>query len=236
MDKYDEFLNPLCVPSKVELYTVRFSLLKAVKENISLFRGKLLDVGCGQMPYKSLILSNNPGVTEYIGLDIGEYFGSKPDLFWDGETIPLSDESVDCAMATELLEHCPNPAKVLSEIYRVLRPEGLLFFTVPFIWPLHLVPNDEYQYTPFSLRRLLAQAGFRDISIKALGGWDVSLAQMLSIWVRYRPMRYRYRVILAYALTPVVKLLSVLDKKPSSFTDNTMANGWYGVARKLSHS
>lgn len=231
MDKYDQYLNPKCIPSKLDLHTARTAILQAIRDYVPHFRGELLDVGCGQMPYKPLILSNQR-VLRYIGLDIGEYCGAKPDMLWDGKTIPMNNDSVDCAIATELLEHCSNPAQVLKEIYRVLRPDGFLFFTVPFIWPLHLVPNDEFRYTPFSLRRLLESAGFKEISIKALGGWDVSLAQMLSIWVRYRPMRYRYRLVLSYLITPIVKLLSRIDKKPEEFVDNTMISGLYGTAKK----
>lgn len=32
---------------------------------------------------------------------------------------------------------------------------------------LHEVPNDEYRYIPFSIERLLIEAGFVDIEIKA---------------------------------------------------------------------
>jgi len=231
MSKFHEFLNPKCIPTKLDLYTVRSSILSAVKEHIPLFKGELLDVGCGQMPYKPLILSNTK-VIKYIGMDIGDFFGSKPDIIWDGKTIPLPDLSIDCALATEVLEHCPEPLKVLSEVYRVLRPNGFLFFTVPFIWPLHLVPNDEFRYTPFSLNRMLTKAGFRDVSIKALGGWDVSLAQMLSVWAVYRPTRYRYKILLSTLLMPIVKLLVRIDKKPDKFTDNMMVSGLYGTAYK----
>jgi SAM-dependent methyltransferase len=235
MSQFDEFLNPICVPAMLHLHTVRSGILKAVKEQIPLFNGELLDIGCGQMPYKPLILTPDSKVTRYIGMDIGEYGGSKPDIIWDGETIPLQDSSIDCAIATELLEHCPNPTEVLSEIYRVLRPNGFLFFTVPFIWPLHLVPNDEFRYTPFSMNRMLADSGFNNISIKALGGWDVSLAQMISIWTMYRPMRYRYRKLLSFLATPIVKFLSRIDTKPDKFLDNTMMSGLYGLAYKSSY-
>jgi len=31
------------------------------------------------------------------------------------------------------------------KLVRVLKPGGLLFLTLPFLWPLHSVPNDEYR-------------------------------------------------------------------------------------------
>ena len=75
-------------------------------------------------------------------------------------SIELEDESVDCVLLTEVLEHCPEPRIVLAEVYRVLRRPGLVFMTVPFLWPLHEVPFDEVRYTPFCLRRHFEQAGF----------------------------------------------------------------------------
>ncbi|MCU0337520.1 MAG: class I SAM-dependent methyltransferase [Sediminibacterium sp.] len=135
---------------------MRSSILRAVKEVIPLFSGKIIDVGCGIQPYRELILDSNKKVINYTGVDFAnsiseEYAMGKPDYFWDGKTIPLADATFDCAMATELLEHCADPEMVLTEIYRVLKPGGILFFTVPFVWPLHLTPYDEYRYTPFSI-------------------------------------------------------------------------------------
>jgi len=74
----------------------------------------------------------------------------------------------------------------MKEIWRVLKPGGILFFTVPFLWNLHEIPYDEYRYTPFALKRHLTQSGFNEIEIKAMGGWDAALAQMLGLWVRRR--------------------------------------------------
>ena len=87
-------------------------------------------------------------------------------------------------MATEVLEHCPEPQVIINEVYRVLEDKAVFFMTVPFIWNLHEVPYDEYRYTPFALKRLLQNAGFRQIDIKAHGGWNASLALMLAMWCR----------------------------------------------------
>ena len=57
-----------------DLYIVRKSILDAVKKNIPQFKGTLLDVGCGIMPYKELIQKNNKLVTSYIGLDFNSNF------------------------------------------------------------------------------------------------------------------------------------------------------------------
>lgn len=221
------------------IYSVRMSILRAVKEVIPNLSGTVLDLGCGIQPYKELILENS-SVSRYIGLDFEisickEYSMRKPDIFWDGVRIPLENNSVDCTIATEVLEHCPNPEIVLKEIYRVLKPGGLLFFTVPFVWPLHLVPYDEYRYTPYSLERHLLNSGFKNLNLQSLGGVDAALAQMLSIWAHNRCMSNFKKRILQMIVIPIVRFLLNIDNKfnrTKMFYEGSMITGISGVCRK----
>jgi SAM-dependent methyltransferase len=192
------------------------------------------------MPYKPLLLSDESKVEKYIGIDLEGGRHSQrnpPDLLWDGKTIPLESETIDSAIATEVFEHCPNPELVMREIWRVLKPGGILFFTVPFLWNLHETPYDEYRYTPFALERHLIQSGFRETNIKAMGGWDAALAQMLSLWVRRRlrgggRKRQLLRETLSRLLLPVIKFLYERDRTPKEFKEGTMMTGLMGTARK----
>ncbi|MDO1451007.1 class I SAM-dependent methyltransferase [Rhodocytophaga aerolata] len=218
----------------LDRYYVRSSILQALKENIPTFKGTLLDVGCGQMPYRSLILESKQ-VEKYIGLDLEVskiHDTSKADIWWDGKIMPLADASVDCVIATEVFEHCPDLSIVLNEINRVLKPGGMLFFTVPFLWPLHEVPYDEFRYTPFALERLLKNAQFKAIKLTALGGWDASLAQMLGLWVRRRKMSDFKRKVVSRIAKPLIKYLINKDVKPVKFQESTMITGIQGVAVK----
>ncbi len=106
------------------------------------------------------------------------------------------------------------------------------FFTVPFLWPLHDVPHDEYRFTPFALRRHLCNAGFDGIQISALGGWDASLAQMIGLWIRRRPMGKTTRSILSRLAVPIVRYLVGRDRPPINFGRNTMLTGLGGTATK----
>lgn len=230
----EAFLDPQLTPEFADLYLVRKGILERLDKALPLFGGVLLDVGCGQMPYREHILASNPRITRYIGMDFatGTYAERKePDLAWDGAAIPLPDASVDCALATEVLEHCPDPAPVLAEIRRVLRPGGLVFFTVPFLWPLHDAPHDHYRYTPFALERLLAGAGFEDARVEALGGWNAALAQMLGLWLRRAPMDAAERTRMTDELFPLYRRLAESDVPPADFLRNPMITGLSGTAR-----
>jgi SAM-dependent methyltransferase len=230
------YLTPPCRPSTLDSFGNRRLLLRAVLETLPEFSGILLDVGCGHQPYRSLLLASPSGATDYIGLDLPDNRYNKPDLEWDGKIIPIPDCSIDGVLLTEVLEHCPDACAVLKEVYRVLRPDGFLFLTVPFIWPIHCVPYDEFRYTPFSLRRLCEEAGFRNPSLRATGGRHAVLALTLGLWVRRRPLTSRVHVVTKWALSlllwPVIWILLRMDKRPDEFGESTMIVGLTGSARK----
>ena len=166
----DPFLNPQPVPERLFDYRIRRDIRDALTAQLPLFHGTLLDVGCGQMPYRPLLMSPPSRVSRYVGLDLAGGVHTPSDLVFDGRNIPLGDGSVDTAMATEVLEHCPAPDELLGEICRVLKPEGFFFFTVPFFWPLHELPNDCFRYTPQRLQSFLEQAGFESPSTSMRDG------------------------------------------------------------------
>jgi len=232
MEKPDEFLNPTRSLTTLDTFWIRRAILDSLTRQLDKMTGTALDVGCGYMPYRPLLM-NSPGqVKKYIGLDLKENGYQQPDLEWDGRVIPLSANEVDCSLATELFEHCPEPEQVMREILRVLKPGGVLFFTVPFLWPLHSVPHDECRFTPFALERLLTNAGFVEIEMKALGGWDASLAQMLGLWVRRRPISEKKRQLLSRFISPVIRFLTERDQPPDVFAESSMIVGISGTAVK----
>jgi SAM-dependent methyltransferase len=214
-----EFLSIQLRPRNITFYSPRSTILASVKTETASFHGKVLDVGCGFMPYRHLVESV-PAVERYVGMDLEQssiYTSVKPDLTWDGAMIPTEDESFDCVMATEFLEHYTEPEKVLSEIHRVMKPNGIFFATVPFIWNLHEVPHDEYRFTPYSLERHLRYAGFENIQIKPLGGWNMAFAQMIGLWLGFSPINRFLRPVLKVLLYPFYFFLVKTDKKFDGF-------------------
>ncbi|WP_445736796.1 class I SAM-dependent methyltransferase [Mariniflexile sp.] len=232
----NQFINIELTTESLDRYYIRKSIFDALKSTLHEFSGLLLDIGCGKMPYKNYILKNSM-VDSYVGLDIDAALNYdndvKPDFTWNGKVMPFENDSFDCAFGTEVLEHCPEPDVVLKEVFRVLKPEGVFFFTVPFLWNLHEVPNDEYRYTPYALERHLRNSGFEDIEIKATGGWHASMAQMLGLWVRRSPMTERKRKYLSVALKPIISFLIKKDQSSQiSFKEGQMITGLYGTAKK----
>jgi ubiquinone/menaquinone biosynthesis C-methylase UbiE len=207
-------------------------------ENISkkYFSKTLIDLGCGEMPYKKIIEKYSK-IENYIGIDIkNETYqrNLKPDIFWDGKKIPLGDGTIDCAMLIEVLEHVPDPKDVLQELNRVLVSGGVCLITVPFLWPLHDVPNDEYRYTPFALTKIAKETNFEIEIMESFGGWHASLASMIALYCRRGLTGNKFQNIISIILYPLVKyLMNKETKYPKNiFKESLMITGIWCLIRK----
>ncbi|MEX2512899.1 MAG: class I SAM-dependent methyltransferase [Cyclobacteriaceae bacterium] len=209
----------------IDRFYIKKSIYQFLISKSGVFNGDLLDIGCGEMPYKNELLAKSK-IKNYVGLDIDEALeykiGIKPDYLWDGIKMPFKDKSFDSGFATEVLEHCPDPLSTLKEINRVLKPDSPLVMTVPFLWPTHESPYDFYRYTPFAVQHLLEQSGFTKIEITCLGGWDASMAQMVSLWIKRRGFSKKVQEFLFVILKPFILRLYKKDKVEPAFCDQNM--------------
>src|SRR5262245_55453599 len=84
--------------------------------------GVILDIGAEDAPYRKLIPA-----TRYLTMDVTPAF--EANIVSDIHQIGCSSNVFDGVIATEVLEHCHNPFLAVSEIYRVLKPEGMCILT-----------------------------------------------------------------------------------------------------------
>ncbi len=233
MKSFDNFIEIPLTGENLDRYYHRTSILQSIQRAMPHFHGKLLDAGCGKMPYKEFILQHSK-VKQYVGLDIESAIvydeNVRPDFYWDGKKMPFEEQSFDGVFATEVLEHVPDPSLFLQEVTRVLHNKGFLFFTIPFLWPLHETPHDEYRYTPYAMERLLKEAGFTKVQIDPLGGWHASMAQIMGLWLRRSPMSVHKRKILTQLFFPFYKYLLKKDQKIVG--EGQMITGISGIAYK----
>ncbi|MFA6321107.1 MAG: class I SAM-dependent methyltransferase [Candidatus Omnitrophota bacterium] len=99
---------------------------------------------------------------EYVGCDVRE--GHNVDRVENLERLNLKDSSIGTAVVLETMEHVEDIQKAFKELYRVLKPGGVLIVASPFIFPIHDLPNDYWRFTPKALSFLM-----KDFSVKLLG-------------------------------------------------------------------
>lgn len=94
----------------------------------------VVDLGCG---HGGLIEQLRPRISQLIGIDVDANAVAKNDLLdqrivGNVESIPLPSASVDGVVSEFALEHLEHPARVLTEVFRILKPGG---------WFIALTPN-----------------------------------------------------------------------------------------------
>lgn len=130
-----------------------------------LVTGRLLDLGCGNQPYRPWY---GPLVEEVVAADAAPGPGVLPvDL---SRPLPLPGASFDTVLCTQVLEHVEDVEVAVAEIARVLRPGGHALVTVPFLYPTHEAPYDFQRFTHLGLTGLVRRHGLEVLSLGAQGG------------------------------------------------------------------
>jgi SAM-dependent methyltransferase len=95
-------------------------------------------------------------------ITVDAFDGPGVDVIGDIHCLPFEDGHADCIVCTGTLEHVANPFVAIAEIYRVLKPGGIVHIDVPFIQGYHADPTDYWRFTKDGLVLLCKQ--FREIS------------------------------------------------------------------------
>lgn len=116
---------------------------------------------------------------DIINIDIFSY--DNVDIVCDIKDLPFKDNSIDIIMNNAVLEHVPYPQKVVDEIYRVLKPNGLIYTQFPFMQGFHASPFDFTRVTEEGIKIL--HKDFKPIEIKPYGGPTSGMLWLLQEWI-----------------------------------------------------
>ena len=188
--------------------------------------GTLLDIGAADRWISAYL----PVQVQYIALDhpaTGRaLYGAQPDVLADGARLPFADATLDGVICLEVLEHVPDPAGVIAEIARVLRPGGQAWLSMPFLYPVHDAPYDFQRYTTHGLQRALARAGLQVTALRQTGN-ALHTAGLLACLAVAGGVHRRGG---AYALLVPVAALLVLLINCSAWALSLVWPDWEGIA------
>lgn len=89
----------------------------------------------------------------------------------DLSNIPAAADRYDAVIFTQVMEHLPEPAAVVQELFRVLKPGGRIFYSAPLFFHEHEVPYDFMRYTRYGVRSIFERAGFIVTEVQWLEGY-----------------------------------------------------------------
>ncbi len=140
----------------------------------SLNANRLLDFGCGNMPYRPLFVEH---VSTYVGCDLPGNDDADLVMEVPGH-VPLESGSVDVVLSSQVLEHVEDPAAYLHEAWRILRTGGRLILSTHGVWRYHPDPTDYQRWTCDGLRRDVTRAGFRITRWAGIMGPEATALQL----------------------------------------------------------
>jgi SAM-dependent methyltransferase len=177
----DPRLDP---PSSMPTYAVRAPLVRWLREQAaeayaSNGRYRVLDVGCGQKPYEPLFTQY---ADAYVGVDPVD--NPRAELKGFVEDLPVEDGSFDVVLCNQVLEHCDNPGKAVSELRRVTAPGGRVLASTHGVMAYHPSPTDYWRWTHAGLEKLFAENdSWASVRVTPASGTTACLGMLLAMYL-----------------------------------------------------
>lgn len=153
----------------------------------------------------------------------------KPDILGSIENLEsFADASVDTVFCLEVLEHVQRPHLAVAEIFRILRPGGIVIGSTPFLLGMHDAPGDYFRFTRHGLKVLFGQFG--EEALRERNGYFSALTVLVT---RRFVIGSRKERIIALFLSPLMLctgfILELLDRVLPSADGTT---GYFFIFRK----
>jgi SAM-dependent methyltransferase len=228
---YDVILkeNGITATMISQMDSLRYSIFVKTKEyGQKYLKGLVLEIGAGNNYLNQIF---NGIYSEWISLDY-DIRNDSIDLQGDGQMLPIKSELLDTIISIDVLEHVPDPEKFVHELFRVLKPGGVVILSTPFFFWLHEEPFDYFRFSKYGLRSIFERHGFNVISVEAVAGIVSIGGSLVSILLtkvfKFSKMLLKiiYFINKKLQLNILFPLDKIIDKR------KRFAQGHYIVAQK----
>lgn len=157
----------------------------------------VLDIGGGSSAYRDFAKAQLVSDL-FVTVDISPE--SSADIIASAMALPLLSGKFDAVSCFDVLQHVSDPMIVLSEARRVLRDDGIIILTYPFMYG-ECDYLDFNRWTEAGILAELRKAGFFVIQTKRRGGFIFFLMTVINFAVQnsFRPARKSWRRNLSWA-------------------------------------
>jgi SAM-dependent methyltransferase len=151
--------------------------------------GRLLDVGGRDFFFR--VRDRLSGVEHWTSLEYDADQLVVPEdprfdcLAGDGCCMQFPDNEYDAVVNVQVLEHVFAPQKMMSEMYRVLKPGGYAVVMVPYTSNMHMAPYHYQNMTRYWLLKSCEELGMDIVELHALGGFWRTLASRMLLFYMY---------------------------------------------------
>jgi len=150
-------------------------LNRDLKAHLPTVTGRVLDVGCGQQPYRPLLRA----AREYVGADVAA--GPTVDVvIKPGTPWPVADQQFDAVLMTQVLEYVDDVPALVADLRRVLRRDGTAIVSYPFLFNEHGA-NDLLRLSALAVPAYFP--GFTPVVIRRQGAIGSTLATLFLNWL-----------------------------------------------------
>ena len=94
--------------------------------------------------------SNTYTVTQRLDVECNKHM----DLYYH-DLCTLPENHFDVVLCTGLLEHVPDPQRLINDLHAVLKPNGKLVLSASSIFSFHEGPDNFFHFTPYGMKLLL---------------------------------------------------------------------------------
>lgn len=156
------------------------------------------------------------------------------DVVADAHALPYRDNSVDSIVCEDVLEHLEQPWLAVAEMYRVLKPNGVLYSSTPFMICYHGYPYHFQNFTYQGHEQLYRNAGFQVLEGGTCMGPFTALLSILGFMLAdLLPSMFGLRTLICRGWTVFSALVKPLDRLLQNHPRaKELAYSTYVLARK----